>query len=249
MSTKKPDLGLQIQVAKTADEASRAFGPMCEAFGVQTQDTIFIGTCPGWDTPAGRQKHADRLGARFTKATTNLAGKPNTVFLLATVVDPASGDRVVAGMAVWEQCSSVPGHGDFPTEDEGADMGIEEIYPGDPVQQKYWTAIMSSMHKQRWEVAKSKATESSPAIMALDICAVDPRFQGHGIGKKLVEWGLEEAKARGDLEAVTEASVMGRRVYLKLGFEQEGGDIEYNVDASVSNLPLPSNIFLRTRKP
>ncbi len=250
MSITKPDLGLQIQVAKTADEAAEAFGPMCEAFGLQTQDTIFIGTCPGWDTPLGRQKGAERLGARFTKATTNLAGKPNTVFLLATVADPASGARVVAGMAVWEQCSSVPSHGDFPTEDEGADMGIADIYPDDVVQQKYWTAIMSAMHKQRWEVARSKAgTESPPAIMALDICAVDPRFQGHGIGKKLVEWGLEEAKARGDLEAVTEASVMGRRVYLKLGFEQEGGDIEYNVDASLSSLPLPSNVFLRTRKP
>lgn len=250
MSTTKPDIGLQIQVAKTAEEASQAFGPMCEAFGHQTQDPIFIGTCPGWETSAGRQKHADRLGARLTKATTNLAGKPNTVFLLATVVDPASpGDRVVAGMAVWEQCSSVPGHGDFPTEDEGADMGIEEIYPGDPAQQRYWAGIMSSLHRQRWALAKSKAAESPPAIMALDICAVDPRFQGHGIGRKLVEWGLEEAKARGDLESVTEASVMGRRVYLKLGFEQEGGEIEYNVDASASSLPLPSNIFLRTRKP
>ncbi|ATY62195.1 Acyl-N-acyltransferase [Cordyceps militaris] len=248
MSTTKPDIDLQLHVAKSADEASQAFGPMCQAFGVQTQDTIFIGTSPGWDTPVGRQRCAARLGARFANTTTNLAGKPNTVFLLATTAaDPgaSTGDRVVAGMAVWEQCSSVPGHGNVPT--EGA--GMADVYPDDPAQQQYWTAILRAMHSRRWEVARSKAAECPPAVMALDICAVDPRFQGRGIGQKLVEWGLQEAKARGDLEAVTEASVMGRRVYLKLGFEQEGGDIEYNVDASLSSLPLPSNVFLRTRKP
>jgi GNAT superfamily N-acetyltransferase len=246
MSTTRPDLGLQIQVATTADEASLAFRPMCQAFGVQTQDPIFIGTNPGWDTPLGRQQGAARHGARFTKTTTNIDGKPNTIFLLATVVDPATGDRVLAGMAVWEQVSSVQGYGNIPTEDA---MGIADLYPNDPVQEKYWTSMMSAMYKRRWEVSRSKATESPPAVMALDMCAVDPCFQGHGIGKKLVEWGLKEAKARGNLEAVTEASVMGRRVYLKLGFEQEGGDIPYDVDRSISNLPPPSNVFLRTRKP
>ncbi|KAM3510824.1 hypothetical protein MY11210_005545 [Beauveria gryllotalpidicola] len=250
MSTTKTDLKLQIEIAKTADEVFRAFEPMCQAFGVQTQDGVFMGTNPSWDTPLGKQKGAERLVARFTETTTNRDGKPNTVILLATVIDPATGRRDIAGLAIWEQASVVPGYGDEPTEDEAADADLPEIYPDDIIQQKYWTAVMTATHKQRWEVVRSKATASPPAIMALDVCAVDPKYQGHGIGRKLVEWGLKEAKARGDLEAVTEASVMGRRVYLKLGFEQDGPEIDFSaVDASVGKWRLPSFFFLRTRKP
>ncbi|KAM3527864.1 hypothetical protein MY4038_006130 [Beauveria bassiana] len=251
MSTTKTDLNVQIEIAKTADEVFWAFEPMCQAFGVQTQDGVFMGTHPGWDTPLGKQKGAERLAARFAETTTNRDGKPNTVILLATVTDPATtGRRDIAGLAIWEQASVVPGYGDEPTEDEAADAHLSELYPDDPVQQNYWTAVMTAMHRQRWEVVRSKATASPPAIMALDVCAVDPKYQGYGIGKKLVEWGLKEAKARGDLEAVTEASVMGRRVYLKLGFEQDGPEIDFSaVDASVGKLPLPSLVFLRTRKP
>ncbi|XWX01427.1 hypothetical protein V2A60_009455 [Cordyceps javanica] len=250
MPTTKPDIDLQIKVVSTADEARAAFEPMCQAFGLQTRDGIFLGSNPGWETPVGRQKGAERLAARFAKTTTNRDGKPNTVFLLATAVDPATGDRVVAGMAVWEQASVVPGCGDLPTENEGDDLGVSELYPDDPAQQRYWSAVMGAMHRQRWEAVRSRAAASPPALMALDICAVDPKYQGYGIGRRLVEWGLEEAKARGDLESVTEASVMGRRVYLKLGFEQEGPEIDFNMDGgAISNIPLPSLVFLRTKKP
>ncbi|KAJ6780091.1 hypothetical protein PWT90_01020 [Aphanocladium album] len=249
MSSQTPSLDLEIEVASTAEQVKESFGPMCEAFGAQTQDAIFMGLNPGWDTPDGRQKGEERLAERFTTRTFNRDEKPNTIFLNAIVVDPTTKQRVVAGMAVWEQASTVVGYGDLPPEDEGADMGIEAIYPGDVVQQMFWTDVMASLHARRWQAVRDSAAVSPPAIMALDICAVDPRFQGHGIGSKLVEWGLEEAKARGDLEAVTEASVMGRRVYQKLGFEQEGPETVYNVDASLSKYPLPSNVFLRTRKP
>ncbi|KAJ3493229.1 hypothetical protein NLG97_g4862 [Lecanicillium saksenae] len=248
MSSQKPSLDLKIEVVSTAEQVKEAFGPLCEAFGVQTQDAIFIGLNPGWDTPDGRQKGEERFIERFTSRTFNHDEKPNTIFLNATVVDPATNQRVVAGVAVWEQASTVVGYGDLPPEDEGADMGIEAIYPNDLVQQKLWTDVMTDLHASRWQAVRDNATSSPPAIMVLDICAVDPRFQGHGIGRKLVEWGLEEAKLRGDLELVTEASVMGRRVYQKLGFEQEGPETVYNVDASLSKYPLPSNVFLRTRK-
>ncbi|OAA58138.1 Acyl-CoA N-acyltransferase [Cordyceps fumosorosea ARSEF 2679] len=250
MSTTKDHLDFQIQVAGTADEVAQAFEPMCHAFGHQTRDGVFIGTNPGWDTPAGKQKGAARLAARFTNATTNRDGKPNTVFLLATVADPAApGLRAVAGMAVWEQASVVPGHGDPPTADEGADLSIQELYPDDPAQQRHWAAVMRAMHRQRWATVRAKAAEEQPALMVLDICAVDPRYQGRGIGAELVRWGLREARERGDLEAVTEASVMGRRVYMKLGFEQDGPETVFDVDASVSSVPLPSIVFLRTKKP
>ena len=39
---------------------------------------------------------------------------------------------------------------------------------------------------------------------------------------------------------------MGRHVYEKLGFHQEGGEVEYDVAEEFKNRPLPSNIFMRT---
>lgn len=249
MSSPKPDLDLKIEVVSTAEQAKLGFGPMCAAFGRQTADAIFSGLNPGWDTPLGRQQAEERFAARFATRTFTVDENPTAVFLNATVIDPASQERVVAGTAVWEQTSAVAGHGDLPPEDPVTDLGVSAIYPDDPVKQKFWADVLMSMHAQRYQLAKDMAGASLPAFFALDICAVDPRFQGHGIGKKLVEWGLEEAKRRGNMEAVTEGSVMGRRVYQKLGFEQEGPEIVYNVDASLLGKPLPSNVFLRTRKP
>ncbi|EGX88108.1 GCN5-related N-acetyltransferase [Cordyceps militaris CM01] len=249
MSPAKPNLELQIEVAQTADQVLLAFEPMRQAFGFQTRDAVFTGTNPDWDTPAGAQQAAERFATRFTRATTNAAGKPNSLFLVATVADPATRRRVVAGMALWEQASVVPGHGDAPTADEGEDLGVTALFPGDAPRQAYWTAVMGAMHRRRWEVVGSKAAACPPALLALDLCAVDPRFQGRGIGSRLVEWGLREAEARGGLEAVTEASVMGRPVYLKLGFEQDGPEMDFAGVGEVGKTPLPSLVFLRTRKP
>lgn len=82
--------------------------------------------------------------------------------------------------------------------------------------------------------------------MALDMCAVDPVYQRKGIARELVQWGLDEARRRGGLEAITEASSMGRHVYEKMGFQAEGPDIEYAVDSEFESRKRPSNIFMRT---
>ena len=39
---------------------------------------------------------------------------------------------------------------------------------------------------------------------------------------------------------------MGRRVYAKLGFQQEGGEIPYVVDEEFRQRDMPSNVFMRT---
>lgn len=58
---------------------------------------------------------------------------------------------------------------------------------------------------------------------------------------------LEEAKQRGNLECTTEGSVMGRPVYRKLGFKDEGaGDIVFEVDEEFQSRDKPPNVFLRT---
>lgn len=54
----------------------------------------------------------------------------------------------------------------------------------------------------------------------LEWCAVLPAFQGRGIGRKLVHWGLERAEKEGVWASV--ATTRGKEeFYLKCGFEEE----------------------------
>ncbi|GJN66242.1 hypothetical protein PCL_11743 [Purpureocillium lilacinum] len=245
--------GLKIELITDIRDLARAFDCTCEAFGRQTKDGIWTHLNPGWETPEGRQKAVDLLEKRWRSTTTDARGRANTVFLKATLPDESQqhqseSTRVLAGFAIWLQASAVPGYGDAPAEDLRQVMDLEAMYPGDEPSQRYACQIDASLHRQRIQVIKHKAetNASPPAIMVLDICCVNPKFQGRGVGKALAKWGVDEARARGGIEAVTEASVMGRRVYEKLGFRQEGPEIVYDVDAEFADRGLPSNIFMRT---
>lgn len=51
------------------------------------------------------------------------------------------------------------------------------------------------------------------------IIGVDPTQQGKGIGKKLVHWGLEQARKEGR-DAYLTATEAGKPVYERCGFEE-----------------------------
>ncbi len=51
--------------------------------------------------------------------------------------------------------------------------------------------------------------------------AVDPEFQRMGVGKRLLEWGLEKADAEG-LECWIDASQAGKGLYEKMGWKEVG---------------------------
>lgn len=55
----------------------------------------------------------------------------------------------------------------------------------------------------------------------LSYITVDPDCQGKGIGKRLVQWGLDRSEEEGS-DAVLEATKAGQPLYEKLGFEVVG---------------------------
>jgi GNAT superfamily N-acetyltransferase len=57
----------------------------------------------------------------------------------------------------------------------------------------------------------------------LDVLAVDPSHQGQGIGKALLQWGLDEADRLG-LVTFLESTNEGRPLYDKYGFEPTTSD-------------------------
>ncbi|ORY71474.1 uncharacterized protein BCR38DRAFT_416921 [Pseudomassariella vexata] len=246
--TSAQEYDVRIELIDNEDDIITSFDCACEAFGHQINDGIWSAIYPGWDTPEGRACGAARRVKTWRGITTNNQGQLNALFLKATVPDPqqpGGEGRVIAGLANWGQYSVVDGYGDAPSDDLGKGTDLETLYPGNEREQRYAYQVYRSLMKQRMEVVKEKATADPPAIFALDLCAVDPAFQRRGIAGKLVQWGLDEAKRRG-LEATTEASVMGRHVYARLGFKPQLPEIQYEVDEEFLERERPSNLFMRT---
>ncbi|RAR00995.1 gnat family protein [Stemphylium lycopersici] len=218
---------------------------LSEAFGRQAKDAVWILMNPGWDTEEGQAKHAQGMLKRWQSVTTNKHGQPNALYLKATLPDPEQPDkRRVVGMAIWKQLSFVEGYGDAFSSDMSA--ALTEF---DEQNRRFATQMFNSLWKRRIAYMKEvkESGRNPPAIFVLDICAVDPAYQRRGIAGKLVEAGLAEAKKRGDLECTTEGSSMGRAVYQRLGFKDEGtGDIPYEVDDEFKTWDKPPNVFLRT---
>ncbi|KAJ5628808.1 hypothetical protein N7490_011036 [Penicillium lividum] len=246
---KQSDIGLRIEPINQPEDIIQAFDCVCEAFGRQAQDGVWIAMTPGWETPEGRRLGAARMVARWRDITKDKRGNPTTIFLKATLPSlKQENKRIIAGFAIWMQASNVPGCGVSAVREENIRdvMNLEELYPGNEVEQRYLEQIFASFFKQRGIVIKEKATEDPPAVMILDMCAVDPMHQRKGIARALVQWGLDEARRRGDLESITEASAMGRFVYGQMGFKPQGSDVEYLVDEEFASRSRPSNIFMRT---
>jgi GNAT superfamily N-acetyltransferase len=229
-----------IELITHSEDFYSVFEICAKAFGEQTADGIWTIANPGWDTPEGKVQGAARIEARW-RATKDAE---NTYFLKASVSTGGGPPRIV-GVAIWIHASLISGQGDAPDH-----LDFTDLYPNDERTSRFLTKLVGSMYTWRRQVLQEKAQPDSTqkSIMILDLCALDPEFQRRGIVSKLVQWGLEEARRLGDIEAITEASRMGRSVYKRLGF-QEVEEIQYEVDEEFKDRILPSNLFLRTRPP
>lgn len=240
----------KIEPITDSQDFARFFDIVALTLGHQTKDGLWIAMNPGWDTPDGRQANISRFIQRWSYTSKDRNGNPNTIFLKAVVPrEDGSGSEEIAGVAIWMQASMVEGYGDTLSPDLESFMNLETLYPGQPAEHDYLRQLYKSQCRSRIEAIKEAASRSPPAAMVLDLCVVDPAFQRRRIATKLVEWGLSEAKRRGGLECILEASSMGRHVYKQLGFYQDGGEFVYEVDEKFRHRDRPSNVFMRTGQP
>jgi GNAT superfamily N-acetyltransferase len=238
---------VRIELVDREEDFEALFDCAGKAFGEQAKDAIWMAMNPGWDTPEGRLQGAKRMADRWRGAKES----GNTLFLKAVLVDLEDGATSIAGVAIWVQASMIEGQGTLPPSDLKESLGVKALYPHDPEEQRYLCQAIGSLHKRRYEVLAEKAKADSPtkATMVLDMCVVDPSAQRRGIATKLVRWGLQEAEKRGNLEATTEASAMGRHVYARCGFKRDEEEIVYVVDEIFEHRDRPSNVFMRTGGP
>lgn len=230
----------RVEVINDASDFEPAYECILKCFGHQINDGIWTAMNPGWTTPQGKARNTEDFRQRWQ----NTKAGGNTSFLKASVPDPDKpGAERIVGVAIWVNASAVPGEGELHEE-----MNYNELYPGNEKEQRFLKQLLASLHKHRLQLLEEKAKPESEqkSMMVLDLCVTDPDFQRRGIASKLVQWGLDEAKRRGDLEATTEASVMGRHVYKKMGFNSMG-EIAFEVDDEFKGRPVPSNLFMRTK--
>ena len=57
------------------------------------------------------------------------------------------------------------------------------------------------------------------SVLVLDICYTHPEFRRRGVGKLLVDWGINEADKR-NLETYIDATEAGRLFYKRNGFNE-----------------------------
>lgn len=233
---------VRIALVESPADFDRIFAIEAAGFAVQTADNLWMTAHPGWQDPANAPKFAQNRARRWELTTSDKHGRPNAIFLKAIVNE--NGEDKIAGAAIWVQASADPSLGDVPLDYDGHYRLWKTLYPDSERDAVFVTRAMMGMQAFRRAVAQEKAGTEQPAWMVLDMCAVHPDYQGRGIAKKLVEWGLEEAKRRGGLECTTEGSIMGRRVYSKLGFAR-GPEIDYMVGEEFKDRSLPSNMIMR----
>ncbi len=53
-----------------------------------------------------------------------------------------------------------------------------------------------------------------------------PAFRGHGVGRRIVEWLIAQARQRGITKIYLEASASGRPLYEKMGFSDMSGYLQ-----------------------
>lgn len=175
-----------------AEDAAELFAVASEAFG--TWEPAWAAFFNSHWTEKGRKLGAERYVA---------AMKKNDHAMYHKAVDTSTGK--VVGFSIW---------GVF------KNRNLEEISDTSPnsywentEDAKYARTIMSNILKRRQGFVEACGRNA----VHLNTLAVLPEYQGMGIGRKLMAWGVEQADVLG-FPSWVEASVPGRPLYEKYGF-------------------------------
>ncbi|PWN38306.1 GCN5-related N-acetyltransferase [Meira miltonrushii] len=241
MPTYPPNRDVRIELIQDEQDLRENFACQYETFGQQTSNAFWLAMSPNADTDAGFEAGVKSGQNNFKKQSAHNGG--HSWYLKAIAPDPETGKDTIAGIATWTENL----HSRNPIPKEMNKERLEKLYPGNETEQRYVNQMFQSFLRRRGELVEEAGKEGR-AVMVLDICVVRPRFQRRGIASELVKWGLRKAEELGQngqaIECVTEASPMGKPVYVKLGFEAEG-EVVYKVDEEFQNRKRSVDTVLR----
>ncbi|KAK3337609.1 acyl-CoA N-acyltransferase [Cercophora scortea] len=120
-------------------------------------------------------------------------------------------EDTVVGFAQWERPATgdVPHHPPIASEGQKAD---------DPPKSLNLDKMQHMFKVFDEEIGKVLGPEGHKDMWYLMLLAVDPAYQGRGVGKMLLRWGMDQAAAEGKKTFLL-ATVEGRPLYEKQGFK------------------------------
>ena len=144
--------------------------------------------------------------------------------IVAVEHDDSHQDRIL-GLAVWQR--------------QGGDAGAQRIM-SEWVDPGAWPALPSTQNRALEPSRKTILQESAPFTKHywaganatnwyLSLCCVDPDVKGRGVGRLLVQWGLDRARDEGVKVSVI-ASDGSDVFYLKCGFDEVVGNANEGED-------------------
>jgi GNAT superfamily N-acetyltransferase len=229
---------VRVQEVDSEDDMAGFYDVARSSFGLQTKDAFWLAMNSGYDTPEGFAANVEKQAKRWRSTH----GKGFTYFVKAVVTDEDGVERI-GGATIWTEYST---DRNPPAEALDEVMDLEASFPGDETRQRYLRQLFRSFRRRRLEVIK-EAGKHGRSIMVLDVCCVRPEYQGMGLARRMVQWGLDLAATRGPdgkgLECFTEASDYGRPVYLKMGFETDS-ELTYDLDPEFQSLPRAAGTHL-----
>ncbi|KAI6280298.1 hypothetical protein MCOR27_004718 [Pyricularia oryzae] len=183
---------LQFGLCEPSD-VPRCFQITSRAFG--REHGYFEAVFPNHHTPEGRRVGAERLGGALKRPEARLC----------KVTDTETGELL--GFAKWDVYERQPADvqaKDAPSGDYWKDDKAKEL------SDYFWWEFT----RRRWDAVRASGGD----LVSLDIMVVDPAHHRRGVGSILMKYGVDEADRLG-VEAVVEASRMGRYLYQNFGFE------------------------------
>ncbi|PMD37424.1 hypothetical protein L207DRAFT_514697 [Hyaloscypha variabilis F] len=159
---------------------------------VGPQETLFFGVPGPHTAPLAASRH-----------TALFHTDPSAIYYKATL---STGQ--IIGMAKWNLFKTAGPHFPWPTSGFAPDANVELLN---------W--FFGSLDEKRNAFMDAREGVKEKGYLYMAILGVHPGFQRMGVGKRLLEWGLEMADREG-LECWIEASPAGKGLYEKLGWRE-----------------------------
>ncbi|KAI7197263.1 hypothetical protein KC343_g2896 [Hortaea werneckii] len=171
-----------------------------------------------------RHQYPDDMHLYWLKNFRSGLKRRDNHILVATVSEPEESQPTVVGVAQWIRRRAQPYIQDQPSssasssEQNGAAEELDEELPpnraADPAKLDVLQRV-GPFVDHKWSGKRAET-------WYLGLLAIHPDYQGHGIGKRLVAWGFDRAKA--DAVCVSVISALGKDgFYRGCGFDVDVG--------------------------
>ncbi|KAJ5152614.1 GNAT family acetyltransferase [Penicillium canariense] len=185
------------------------------------EDELFAYLCPH------RHTHYADFRLAFLRRLKRRMVTPGCVMVVAVEqTEPEhelNGGARIRGYAAWERMGTGAGAARWHQSKKGSWHALERLLLA--IEDRYLALVAPDRSVDLPKLAHYKQAsavdcfpfDTYPELWYLDSLAVDPGFQRRGIGRQLVEWGLQQGRQE-QVAVGLEASIKGTSLYERVGF-------------------------------